>query len=423
MSDQDTELDRAVARLVKHGMSRREALKAIIISGMGAAVSPAVSRLAWGAEGPGGLPMARPDKPVTMPLEGKPIGDGMKPESGTFTVFNYADYLYKDLLKKFGKMHDVDVQITTFEDMDQCITKLANHSVDVDVTEITPDRLSQAVAGKLLQPINHSYIPNLEKNVWPQLQSPFYDQGSRYTVPYTCYSTGIGWRSDKVKENIASMDNPWSIFWKAQAYKGLTGIIQSPREAIGMAMLYRGNTDINTEDPKVIDQALEDLKALIPICNPKVDQTEYQTLPQGTSVLHQAWSGDLLTGAMWYMPKGQSADVLQYWHAAKGKAPVQNDCWAVPAVSKKPVLAHLWMNFILDEKNAYDNFINFTGYQPPINSVSPKRLVSDGTIPKHLATAVLEPSDLGPGSIQYMTLTAKGQKMWQDAFAKFVAGA
>jgi spermidine/putrescine transport system substrate-binding protein len=389
---------------------------------MGATVSPLVSQLAWGAEGPGGLPMARPDKPVTMPMNGNPIGDGMKPESGTFTVFNYADYLYKDLLDQFGKKYGVDVQITTFENMDQCITKLANNSVDVDVTEITPDRLSQAVAGKLLQPINHGYIPNLEKNVWPQLQSPFYDQESRYTVPYTCYTTGIGWRSDKVKEDIAHMDNPWSIFWNAQAYQGLTGIIQSPREAIGMAMLYRGNTDLNTEDPKVIDQALEDLKALVGICNPKVDQTQYQTLPQGTSVLHQAWSGDLLTGAMWYMPEGQSPDNLQYWQGGKGKAPVQNDCWAVPAVSKRPVLAHLWMNFILDNQNAYDNFINFTGYQPPINSFNPDRLISEGTIPKHLASAVVKPDDLGPGSIQYMTLTAKGQKMWQDAYAQFIAG-
>ena len=141
MSDDKTRLERAVARLTRHGMSRREALKAIMISGMGATVSPLVSQLAWGAEGPGGLPMARPDKPVTMPMNGNPIGDGMKPESGTFTVFNYADYLYKDLLDQFGKTYGVDVQITTFENMDQCITKLANNSVDVDVTEITPDRL------------------------------------------------------------------------------------------------------------------------------------------------------------------------------------------------------------------------------------------------------------------------------------------
>jgi spermidine/putrescine-binding protein len=34
--------------------------------------------------------------------------------------------------------------------------------------------------------------------VWSSLQSPWYDQESRYTVPYTVYTTGIGWRADKL---------------------------------------------------------------------------------------------------------------------------------------------------------------------------------------------------------------------------------
>jgi len=66
-----------------------------------------------------------------------------------------------------------------------------------DVWFATVEYLSGVVAGKLIQPVNHSYLPNL-KNVWPQLQSPFYDVHSRYSVPYTVYTTGIAWRKDKV---------------------------------------------------------------------------------------------------------------------------------------------------------------------------------------------------------------------------------
>ena len=75
-----------------------------------------------------------------------------------------------------------------------------------------PDRVAQAVAGKLLAPINHDYIPNL-KNPFKSAQNPFYDQGSQYTVPYNLYSTGIGWRNDKIKEDIGKIANPWSMFW------------------------------------------------------------------------------------------------------------------------------------------------------------------------------------------------------------------
>src|SRR4029077_13842281 len=117
--------------------------------------------------------------------------------------------------------------------------RMATRAVRPDVTEITPDRLGQAGAGKLIKPINLDYVPNLKKNIWPSLHSPFYDVGSQYTVPYVAYSTGIGWRSDKIAEDVAKLDNPWSIFWNSQKYKGYVGVLDDSREAISMALLYR----------------------------------------------------------------------------------------------------------------------------------------------------------------------------------------
>src|SRR5215207_2873327 len=58
--------------------------------------------------GPGGLPLARPDKRVTLPLWEDPIESGLEPETGgTFTIFNYPEYLYKKLLKEFGEKYGV----------------------------------------------------------------------------------------------------------------------------------------------------------------------------------------------------------------------------------------------------------------------------------------------------------------------------
>jgi spermidine/putrescine transport system substrate-binding protein len=418
----------AILKELKAGrMSRRQIFKAMAALGIGSAFLPALSRLALAADapmGPGGIPLARPDSPVTLPLWEDPIKSGLAPETGgTFTIFNYADYVDKALVDEFGKQHKVKIEITTFDSMDQAITRLATKAVRPDVTDITPDRLAQAVAGKLIKPVNHDYIPNLKKNVWPSLHSPFYDQESRYTVPYTVYTTGIGWRNDKVKEDIPSLENPWSIFWNAQAYKGYVGVLDDSREALVLAMLYRGMYDINTEDPAEIDKALADLKAMIPICNPKINITEYQTLPEGTSWLHHAWSGDLLGGVFSYMPEGTDPKVLSYWAAPKGKGPIQNDCWAICATTEKPVLAHLWLNYIIDNTVATDNFLNFNGYQPPMNSITPETLVAQGRIPENLKTAVMTAEDFGSGSIQEMTLTAKGQALWQSAYAKFVAGA
>ena len=92
--------------------------------------------------GPGGLPLARPDKRVTLPLWEDPIESGLEPETGgTFTVFNYPDYLYKKLLKEFGEKYGVDVQYTAFDNITSGIKRLASGAVQPDVMEMTPDNL------------------------------------------------------------------------------------------------------------------------------------------------------------------------------------------------------------------------------------------------------------------------------------------
>ncbi|MEO8289701.1 MAG: substrate-binding domain-containing protein [Gaiellaceae bacterium] len=417
-------------------LSRREFLlraagAATVMSGAGGLLAACSSSTTVAAPtsttgeplGPGGLPLARPDKRVTLPRWEDPIASGLEPETGgTFTIFNYPDYFYKKLLKDFGKKYKVDVQYTAFDNISSGIRRLASGAVQPDVMEMTPDNLDLAVASKLIKPLNLDYIPNLQANVWPELVSPFYDGESRYTVPYTTYATGIAWRNDKVSEDIASMPQPWDIFWESQAYKGKVALLSEPRETIAMALLRKGITDINTEDPKLIDQAIADLKELYGVCNIKVGDVQYQAVPEGTSWLNQAWTGDMIAGYIYYLPKGTPGSVLSYWKAEKGKVPIQNDCFSICTTTKKPVLAHLFLNYLLDNGVAYTNFVDFNGYQPPLNEIDPAALVKDGVVPENLANSVLTNDDFGPDSLQEMTLTARGQQLWEDGYSDFLAG-
>lgn len=373
--------------------------------------------------GPGGLPLARPHKRVTLPFWEDPIASGLEPETGgTFTVFNYPDYFYKKLLNEFGKKYGVKVQYTAFDNISSGVKRLASGAVQPDVMEMTPDMLDLAVAGKLIKPLNLDYIPNLQKNIWPELVSPFYDVESHYTVPYTCYATGIAWRNDKVSEDIASMPQPWDIFWQAEAYKGKTALLSEPRETIGMALLRKGHKDLNTEDPALVNQAVADLKELYGVCNIKVGDVQYQAVPEGSSWLNQAWSGDMIAGYIYYLPKGTPGSVLSYWKADKGNVPVQNDCFSICSTTKKPVLSHLFLDYLLDNGVATENFVDFNGYQPPLNEINPDTLVKEGVVPENLANSVLTNDDFGPDSNQYMTLTAKGQQLWEDGYSDFLAG-
>jgi spermidine/putrescine transport system substrate-binding protein len=125
--------------------------------------------------------------------------------------------------------------------------------------------------------------------------------------------------------------------------------------------------------------------------------------------------------AQYYLPKGVDYTVLGYWYPADKGGAVGSDTIAILRSAKNPVLAHEFLNFFLDEQNAYDNFFNFTGYQPPQNSLDPDRLVADGVVPTHLASCVVRPEDFDKGHI-LLELDPDTDMIWQDAWAQFKAG-
>ena len=406
------------------GASSLASLLAACSNSTTASVSSGTGKNSGVPLGPSGQPLARPDRRVTLPLWEDPIASGMQPETGgEFTVFNYPDYIYPKVLKDFGKKYGVTVKVTPFDDINSGITRLASGAVQPDVTEMTPDNLDRVVAAKLIKPLNLDYIPNLKANVWPSLVDPFYDGGSHYSAPYTVYATGIAWRTDRVKEDIEGMSDPWDIFWESQAYAGKVALLSEPRETIAMALLRKGHKDINTEDPALIDQAVSDLKELYGICNVKVGDLQYQTVPEDKAWLNQAWSGDMLAASFYYLPKPSVGKLLRFWNPGRGNGPIQNDMWSVCSTTKKPVLAHLFINYMLDNGVGYSNFINFNGYQPPLNEINPDELISKQLIPENLRNSVLTEADLGPDSLQEMTLTTKGQQLWQNGYSQFLTGA
>ncbi len=133
----------------------------------------------------------------------------MNLEKGPLNLFNWAAYINPSVVRKFEKEFGVKVSITTFENEEEAwqkLTRSAGHT-GFDVWWPTVDYVSRAVALKLIQPINHSYLANV-KNVWPSLQNPYYDQHSRYTVPYTVYTTGIGVPDGQVEEDPGGLRQP-----------------------------------------------------------------------------------------------------------------------------------------------------------------------------------------------------------------------
>jgi spermidine/putrescine transport system substrate-binding protein len=365
--------------------------------------------------------LSRQNDPATLPLCSDAIKDGLEPEGGTLKVFNYADYVGPDAVTAFEKQYKCKVVITEFDSMDDAVSKLQANTARFDVSNLSPDRIGSLAATETLQPINHSYIPNLAKNVWPSLQDPFYDKGSRYSVPYTLYTTGVGYRVDK----IDPADDPYKLadgtdLLYNPKYKGRTSVLDDDREALSMALLRLGITDVNTEDPSLIDKAEKELARLIDLVNVKVDIQDYTQLPEGQSWVHQAWGGDMIN-AVSNLPKGVEPTVLGYWFQPDGKGLIQNDMLVIPKSAEHPVLAHHFLNFLLDPDNAILNF-NGIGYQQPLNALDPDSFITKELVPANLKSAIVRPTDFDH-AYEELQLSPAGDRLWQAAWRKFTSGA
>ena len=348
----------------------------------------------------------------------EPIADGLDPEAGPLRVFNYADYVNPDTVASFEEKYGVTVEITTFDVDSEAITKLANGSVEVDLHHsAAPNSLNRLIEGGILQPLNTSYIPNRE-NLLDSFGDPWYDPGSVYTVPYTVFSSGIGYRSDLVDPAMVE-DKGWDILWDP-TYKGVTSILDDYREGIAMALLRRGITDVNTTDEALIKQAGEDLLELVDLMNIKVNIQGYQDVPEGTTHLAHTWSGDLLAGAYSYLPEGTDPSVLGWWYPADGVGVVNNDTMAVTANAQNPVLAHLYINHLLDVTNAEENF-SWNGYLPPIKGLDADYLIAQEYAPETLRAAVLT-NDIIAKGLRFEPLDVEVDRLWEQAWSTFTAG-
>jgi spermidine/putrescine transport system substrate-binding protein len=372
----------------------------------------------------GGVTIGTPKDPVEQPLfdDNPAIDSDLEPEAGPLRLYNWDAYIWKRVLKDFEKEHGVEVELTTFFNLEEATRKLRTGELKFDVFFPTAEVIPKFVAGKLFQPLNHDYLSNLKKTIWPRLQDPYYDVGSRYTVPYVIYHTGIGWRADLIDDDIAALDNPWEALWNPD-YSGKVGLYDDYRETIGVGMYKNGIMDINSANEADVEAAVKSLTELTDLVNVRYTiDGAYSGIPEGRFAIHHSWSGDMV-GAQYYFPSGGDPNTLRYvWPPKAGfnGGYVSNDSMAILKDAENPVLAHMFMDFMLSDKYSTKNF-GWLGYQPPLNSLDPDTLVKDGWVPEPLSTAVVSEDDfsLGQAPIQ---LTPEEDAAWLEAWSSVKAG-
>jgi spermidine/putrescine-binding protein len=201
------------------------------------------------------------------------------------------------------------------------------------------------------------------------------------------------------------------------AYKGRLAVPDSYRDTISLALFQAGITDVNTGDAAVIAAAQENLIRLRDATQPKVDVLSYQEIPANNRDIAYMWTGDMLL-APWNLPEGVSTDVLGFWYPEQNIT--ANDFLCIPKESKAPVLAHRFINYLLDVDVAFKNQ-SYVGYQPALTGVSAEALISNGAIPESLIDAVVDADRYQTGQ-RLTSLSPEVDALWNDVWATFTAG-
>ena len=398
-------------------MERRDFLKTLFATTGGIIIGPSILAACGGttATTSTGLIIGTPELPVTLPLVGEPIADGLANEGGTIEILNWADYTNPEVIADFEKAFGVTVKQSIYDNEDAAIAKLRNGTLKPDlIIGMTDTALARLMAAELIQPLNHSYIPN-KSNLITGLQNPYYDLGAQYTMAQFIYGNGIGYRRDRIDPSeIASQGN--DAMWNS-AYSGKLGVADSARDIISLALFQAGITDVNTGDADILAAAQENLIRLRTNTSPKVDVLSYQEIPAGNRDIAYIWSGDILL-APFYLPEGTSADVLGFWYPEN--TITANDFLCIPKASTKPVAAHQFINYLLDNDVAAKNQ-SFVGYQPALTNVNAEALINAGAIPETLIDAVIDDAKYQAGK-RIVSLTPEVDALWNDVWTTFTAG-
>ena len=264
------------------------------------------------------------------------------------SIYNWADYVSPKTYPQFEKEFDVKLTEDNYASNEDALAKLKAGAKGYDIVVPTSYMVEVMIAEGLLFELDHSKIPNLAL-VDPRFLDTPQDPGNRFSVPKDFGTTGYGYRSKLVKEEMAS----WEDFYRlAPKYSGRYTVLDSAAEVVGSALKMLGYS-YNSIDPKEISEATKEMLKLKPHVR-KITSSMREIMISGEAYVSLTWNGEIGYVAL------DAADAT-YVVPSEGTE-VWTDNWSVVAEAPHPAAAHAFINWQLQPKvQAQDTEYHYYG--------------------------------------------------------------
>lgn len=260
---------------------------------------------------------------------------GWSAEEAQVNFYNWDTYIGETTLEDFEDATGIAVTMDLFADNDELFAKLKEGNPGYDVIVPTNDYAERMIIAGMLEPLDHSLLPNFKKNVNPAFQDAGFDPGRKYTMPYMWGTLGIGYRKSKVE----GVPDSWKWLVDSDKYAGRVALLSEAVSVFGVTAKYLGMT-YNITDKADIDKAEAQLIKNKPNIRVFAEDNGQDLLLSGTVDLAMEWNGDILQVMA-------EDDDLAYVVPKEGSL-VWQDTLAIPTGAPHPQNAHKLIDYILD---------------------------------------------------------------------------
>lgn len=323
-------------------------------------------------------------------------GCGGSGSKQVLNVYNWGDYIDKEVIYDFEKEFDVKVNYEEYATNEEMLAKIEAGGTAYDVIFPSEYMIEYMISKDLLNEIDYSSMDNF-KNLDERFTNLGYDPNSKHSVPYMWGTMGIVYNKNMVTEPVDS----WEILWDKK-YAGKILMLDSSRDTIGVTLKMLGYS-LNTKN---IDELNEAKKALIDqkdiVRAYEVDTYKDQMIAE-EAAMALCWSGD----AMLLMDENEN---LAYSIPKEGTN-LWFDGMAIPKTSQNKELAETFINYMMNAEVAAknSNYIKFA---------SPNKAALDFIPEEEVNNEYLYPkgdiNELGEVFLDLGEFTTEYDKAWTE---------
>jgi len=296
------------------------------------------------------------------------------PPQGNLTISNWPLYIDKNTVSNFDAATGVHTNyIEDVNDNQEFFGKLQpllakGESGGRSIFVVTDWMAQKMYDLGYLQNLDKAAIPNVEKNLVPNLRNRPIDPKDAYAVPWQSGMTGLIVRTDLAPDikSICDLFNP--------KYKGKVDMLTEMRDTVPLVMKCQG-VDLAKATEQDWLNAIDKIKAAADSGQiRRFTGNDYaKDLSSGDVDAVIGWSGDAI------QLQADNPDI-QFVMPKEG-CMLWSDNMVIPVGAPNPTAAEAWMNYVYDPKNQAQ-ITDYNYYVSPVSGVKPILQKTDPTAAK-----------------------------------------